>query len=161
MKEIVSESVYNKCPPAEYAAARMEATGLSDPALARHQINRALESYYLPIDKMDKEELGQRFDVAFEFLRSIKPRDALEGTLAMQMLATHNAAMELLQRAMVTKQSLKTQDMNLRHVEKLFALFTRQLEALNRHRGKGQQKITVEHVEVQSGGRAIVGNVER
>jgi hypothetical protein len=31
---------------------------------------------------------------------------------------------------------------------------------LNRHRGKGQQKVTVDHVHVHSGGQAIVGNVQ-
>ena len=35
------------------------------------------------------------------------------------------------------------------------------LEALDRDRGKGQQKVTVEHVHVQSGGQAVVGIVER
>jgi hypothetical protein len=30
------------------------------------------------------------------------------------------------------------------------------LDALNRHRGKGQQKVTVEHVHVHEGGQAIV-----
>ena len=34
------------------------------------------------------------------------------------------------------------------------------LEALNRHCGKGQQKVTAEHVHVHEGGQAIVGNVE-
>ena len=34
------------------------------------------------------------------------------------------------------------------------------LEALNRHRGKGQQKVTVEHVHVHAGGQAVVGMVE-
>ena len=34
------------------------------------------------------------------------------------------------------------------------------LEALNRNRGKGQQKVTVEHVHVHSGGQAIVGAVQ-
>jgi hypothetical protein len=33
------------------------------------------------------------------------------------------------------------------------------LDALNSHRGKGQQKVTVEHVHVHSGGQAIVGTV--
>ena len=33
------------------------------------------------------------------------------------------------------------------------------LEALNRHRGKGQQKVTVEHVHVHAGGQAVVGVV--
>ena len=34
-----------------------------------------------------------------------------------------------------------------------------QLEALNRHRSKGEQKMVVEHVHVHSGGQAIVGPV--
>jgi hypothetical protein len=34
------------------------------------------------------------------------------------------------------------------------------LDTLNRRRGKGQQKITVEHVHVHSGGQAVVGIVE-
>jgi len=42
---------------------------------------------------------------------------------------------------------------------KLTRTFTAQMEALNRHRGKGQQKMTVEHVHVHKGGQAIVGNV--
>jgi hypothetical protein len=33
------------------------------------------------------------------------------------------------------------------------------MESLNRHRGKGQQKMTVEHVHINSGGQAIIGNV--
>jgi hypothetical protein len=33
------------------------------------------------------------------------------------------------------------------------------LEALNRHRGKGQQRMVVEHVHVHSGGQAVEGMV--
>ena len=33
------------------------------------------------------------------------------------------------------------------------------MDALGRHRGKGQQKVTVEHVHVNAGGQAIVGAV--
>jgi hypothetical protein len=40
------------------------------------------------------------------------------------------------------------------------ALYAQQVAALNKHRGKGQQKVTVEHVYVAPGGQAIVGNVE-
>jgi hypothetical protein len=41
------------------------------------------------------------------------------------------------------------------------ALYAQQMAALDKHRGRGQQKVTVEHVHVHSGGQAIVGNVER
>lgn len=39
------------------------------------------------------------------------------------------------------------------------AMYVRQLETLDKHRGKGQQKITVEHVTVNAVGRGIVSNV--
>ena len=44
-------------------------------------------------------------------------------------------------------------------LNKLTRTFTSQMEALNRHRGKGQQKMTVEHVHVHDRGQAIVGSV--
>lgn len=31
---------------------------------------------------------------------------------------------------------------------------------MNKHRGKGPQKVTVEHVRVEKGGEAFVGNME-
>jgi hypothetical protein len=40
------------------------------------------------------------------------------------------------------------------------ATYATLLDALNRHRGKGQQKVTVEHVHVHTGGQAVVGMVE-
>ena len=39
--------------------------------------------------------------------------------------------------------------------------FTAQLDSLNKHRGKGQQKVTVEHVHVNEGGQAVVGNINQ
>ena len=45
------------------------------------------------------------------------------------------------------------------HANKLSRTYAMLLEALNRHRGKGQQKVTVEHVHVHAGGQAIVGNI--
>ncbi len=48
---------------------------------------------------------------------------------------------------------------SLSQANKLSRTHAALLDALNRHRGKGQQKVTVEHVHVHSGGHAIVGNV--
>ena len=48
---------------------------------------------------------------------------------------------------------------NLAQANKLSRTYATLLEALNRHRGKGQQKVTVEHVHVHSGGQAVVGVV--
>ena len=49
---------------------------------------------------------------------------------------------------------------NLSQANKLSRTYAVLLETLDKHRGKGQQKVTVEHVHVHEGGQAIVGNVE-
>ena len=88
------------------------------------------------------------------------PKDDIERMLVTQMIGTHEAATECLRRAMIQGQGIEARDVNLKHAEKLMAVYTKQIEALNKHRGKGQQKITVKHVNVESGGQAIVGNVD-
>jgi hypothetical protein len=93
-------------------------------------------------------------------LAGIAPRDELEAMIAAQLLGAHNAAMECYRRAMIKEQTLEGHRQNLNQANKLSRTYTLLLDALNRHRGKGQQKVTVEHVHVHSGGQAIVGTVE-
>jgi len=50
--------------------------------------------------------------------------------------------------------------MHLKQAQRLSELFQKQLAALDKRRGRGQQKVTVEHVTVAAGGQAIVGNIE-
>ena len=80
--------------------------------------------------------------------------------IAAQLLAAHNAAMECYRRAMIQEQSFEGRRENLNQANKLSRTYATLLEALNRHRGKGQQKVTVEHVHVHQGGQAVVGMVE-
>lgn len=69
--------------------------------------------------------------------------------------------MECYRRAMLAEQNFEARRENLNQANKLSRTWATMLEALNRHRGKGQQKVTVEHVHVHSGGQAVVGVVER
>ena len=80
--------------------------------------------------------------------------------MAAQLIAAHYAAMECYRRAMLGEQTLQGRTENLSQANKLSRTYSTLLEALNRHRGKGQQKVTVEHVHVHSGGQAVVGVVE-
>jgi hypothetical protein len=90
----------------------------------------------------------------------IGPKDELEGMMAAQLVAAHSAAMECYRRAMLGEQTLQGRSENLSQANKLSRTYSTLLEALNRHRGKGQQKVTVEHVHVHAGGLAVVGTVE-
>jgi hypothetical protein len=89
------------------------------------------------------------------------PRDEMEGMIATQMIATHNASMECLRRAMIPDQHPDARQANLNQANKLSRTYAALMDALNKHRGKGQQRVTVEHVHVNEGGQAIVGAVAK
>jgi hypothetical protein len=107
----------------------------------------------------DAERTHKLQSAGLSFLAGVKPKDELEGMLAAQLLASHNAAMECYRRAMISEQTFEGRKENLNQANKLSRTYATLLEALNRHRGKGQQKVTVEHVHVHNGGQAIVGTV--
>ena len=123
------------------------------------KLNEIAELLWLP-NSLDAAEKNVRIARALKLYESIEPEGGLEGMLAAQMVGTHSAALECLRRAAVEGQTFAGRDMALKHAQKLMTLYTQQLAALNKHRGKGQQKVTVEHVNVAAGGQAIVGNVE-
>jgi hypothetical protein len=109
----------------------------------------------------DDENKKRQYNATVGALVGIGPKDELEGMIAAQLLAAHNAAMECYRRAMLSEQTFEGRKENLAQANKLSRTYATLLDALNRHRGKGQQKVTVEHVHVHSGGQAIVGTVER
>ena len=134
------------------------ASGSQSVHFQRELLDQVAASLWLPEWKSNEQKL-QAAKAAYEALQEIAPRSELEGMLAAQMIASHNAAMECLRRAMIPDQTVAGREQNLKHATKLMGLYERQLAALDKHRGKGQQKITVEHVTVEAGGQAIVGNV--
>ncbi|MBZ5626846.1 MAG: hypothetical protein LAQ69_50450 [Acidobacteriia bacterium] len=132
------------------------AVGTRSPALATLFLNQAYRTLPGPRDPA----LGDLFKIALPALTAIAPRDELEGMLAVQLVALHNVAMDQLSRATISEQSAANSNAAVNNATKLLRAFSQQLEALSRYRGKGQQKVTVEHVHVNSGGQAIVGVVE-
>jgi hypothetical protein len=110
--------------------------------------------------RSDKKEQELEVAGAVSGLFGIAPKDELEGMIAAQLLPAHNAAIECYRRAMIAEQTFEGRRENLNQANKLSRTFVTSLEALNRHRGKGQQKVTVEHVHVHAGGQAVVGAIE-
>jgi hypothetical protein len=105
----------------------------------------------------NERDHAQSQGAAIYALAGIGPKDELEGMIAAQLVASHNAAMECHRRAN-SDQTFEGRKEHLNQANKLSRTFATLLEGLNRHRGKGQQKMTVEHVHVHEGGQAIVGN---
>src|SRR5262245_30157965 len=93
------------------------------------------------IKHSDQEATGHQISAAMAALIGIAPKDEIEGMIAVELIATHNAAMECHRRAMLAEQSFVARRENLNQGNKLSRTFAGLLEALNRHRGKGQQKV--------------------
>jgi hypothetical protein len=93
-------------------------------------------------------------------VHGIRANDEIEAMLAVQMVATHFAATRALRR-LKGSDTVSQQDSNGNLAVKLLRTFTAQTEAFQRYRGKGQQKVTVEHVHIHKGGQAIVGSVSQ
>lgn len=119
--------------------------------------NQAVQALWLK--NSSAEERDKQLNATVAALIGIAPKDELEGMMAAQLVAAHNAAMECYRRAMIGEQSFEGRRENLTQANKLSRTYAALVEALNRHRGKGQQKVTVEHVHVHAGGQAVVGMV--
>jgi hypothetical protein len=91
-------------------------------------------------------------------VKSIKPRDAVEAMLVAQMVSIHVMAMRCAYRLANAKDAAQ-RDSAGRILSRLARTFPAQIEALNRHRSRGEPAITVQNVSVGDGGKAIVGNV--
>jgi hypothetical protein len=120
--------------------------------------NQVIQGLWLA--NADQDERERQMQAAISAMSGVKPQDELEGMLAAQMISTHSAAMECYRRAMIKDQTFEGRRECLSQANKLVRSYAALLEALDRHRGKGQpQVVRVERVTVQAGGQAIVGAV--
>lgn len=92
-------------------------------------------------------------------LFEISPRDTVEGMLAVQMVAGHSLGMEFLRRAALPLRSSEEMELDLNLATKLLRTYVAQVEGLDRHRGKVEQKVNVEQVHIHHGAQGIAGPV--
>jgi len=88
-----------------------------------------------------------------------EPQDSTEAKLCLQSHSLYVQGMEYLARANSSKIPSNSQ-MYMNFAVKLLRLNNETVEALNRYRRGGEQRVTVQHVNVENGGQAIVGNVQ-
>jgi hypothetical protein len=98
---------------------------------------------------------------ALAMIEAAAPKDEIEGALAVQMACTHTAAMAVLAK-------LDAAFATERHIAafgtaaaRLMRAYATQVEVLRRLRNGGQQFVRVEHVHVNDGGQAVIGNVKK
>ena len=140
---------------AGFAARLLDAFGTESPAFA----NRAMERLGVVMrPKSSALPTQNEFNAALAAIDGIRPADEIEAMLAVQMVATHETAMDMLMRAKQADLTSTLQECGSLAV-KLLRTYTAQVEAFARLRRGGEQRVIVQHVNVNEGGKAIVGAV--
>ena len=97
-------------------------------------------------------------NASLPFIEGAKPRDEIECALVIQMACTHSAAMAVLNR-LGGAAGERTVAAMASAAARLLRAYATQGEALRRLRNGGSQIVRVEHVHVNEGGQALIGNV--
>lgn len=103
----------------------------------------------------DESNISQKANAAMEALIEMKPNDIFEGQLCSKLVMLADQYNELMRRAVLADQPLEIRERYINSATKLMRLHNETIETLNKHRRKGEQKVTVQHVYV-NGGQALV-----
>jgi hypothetical protein len=133
-----------------------KALGTTSSAFVDASLQQLIAAARLPFSGISEIAVN----ASLAFIERAKPQDEVESALVMQMACTHAAAMAVLatlggagggERNMVAKASAAA---------RLLRAYAAQVEVLRRLRSGGSQLVRVEHVHVNEGGQAVIGNVK-
>lgn len=108
--------------------------------------------------KADLKEFVRQMQTVTLTMQALAPQDEFEGQLIAQMVVLHEHAMEWLGKAMRTER-VDFANVYINGASKLLTRHHETLETLLKYKRRGEQRVVVEHVNVHSGGQAIVGTV--
>lgn len=106
-----------------------------------------------------KKRTPEKINQMLKMIAGISPHGEVEAMLATQMVVAHTLSIECSKRALLDDQTFEGMEANLKFATKFMRTYTQQMEALKRYRKNSDQKMTIEHVHVNDGGQAIIGNV--
>jgi len=102
---------------------------------------------------------AKEFNGAVSLLHGIHPQNEIEGMLATQMIACHKLGMDFLRRTQGENLTHDSVDRNTNRATKMFRNFALLTETLHKLRNGGQQKIVVQHQNIQAqAGSQVIGN---
>ena len=134
--------------------ALMRSVGTSDPDFF-HGIVGQLANVS-PNSKNGVDE--QWLNFMLSMVRSVEPKDGTEAMIATQLAALHALALTAARR-LAQAATMAQQDSAERALNKLSRSFAALVTTLKSWRSKGEQRVLVQHVTVDGGSQAIVGNV--
>ena len=133
-------------------------TGIQDNKLVLNIIAQGVASLPNTMNEAD------RYNLIVQSLADASPTDAYEARLCVQSTVFYVHGMDYLERAReVFSSDTFAKDhwhtIYMKSATRLLDQHTKTVEAISRYRQKGEQRIVVQHVTVENGGKAVVGNI--
>ncbi len=116
----------------------------------------AVEIFTKGLSALPGSNVARNANTAAQVLADAAPQDATEARLCMQEAVLYAQGMEYLSRA-EKSELLPQSEYYIKNAMKLLRLHIETLEARNKHKRGGEQRVVVQHVQVNDGGKAIVG----
>lgn len=116
----------------------------------------ATEIFTSGVYAMAGQNTARNANVAVQSLADAAPQNATEARLCMQETALYAQGMQYLFRA-ESENMLPQADFYLKNAIKLLRLHNETVEARGKYCRGGEQRVVVQHVQVNDGGKAIVG----
>ncbi len=145
-----------KSPEDLYDQSVCELTGTENKELAEDIVKRAALAI------CDYDKFYEKSNIVLQSLAEQQPKDAHEARLCAQATALYSQGMDYLERARrvlfdetIAKDHWHT--ILIKTATRLLDLHAKTVGELARYRKNGEQLIVVQHVNVKSGGKAIVG----
>lgn len=107
---------------------------------------------------VQSNDYPRQLNLMMQSLAETQPRDLNEARLCLQASTLYSQGMGYLKKANDSAM-LCHSEFYMKSAIKLFRLHNETLEALTRYRRGGEQKVIVQHVNVNDGGQAIVGAI--
>lgn len=135
-------------------------TGSSDMNFGFSLVGKSVIAAMIGENNENYEKTEDYFNSIANVMYALKPQDEIEGMLISRLVALHYQSIHYLGCAANNESTQQGRDININRSTKLARLYNETLEALMRYRRKGEQKVIVQHVNVNDGGKAIVsGNM--
>lgn len=141
---------------AQCASSIYAATGSANEHYALNLLNEVAAGCFNSLNKDPKVHAADVINTATGVLLSLAPKDEIEGMLCARLIVLHDQYMQFISRTTCSNQTAAGVDLNINRATKLMRLYNETLDALNKHRRKGEQKVLVQHVNVNDGGQAVV-----
>lgn len=152
----IKESLEPRIALEDYYARLCEATGFTDESNGLSFIHSIVIALSNQQESLSKEKWIEMFNQFGNLLRELKPQDAVEGLLASQAIVCQEKAFSLIHQSSIQK-NVEWARQHSQFANKLLARSQAALDSLIKYRRGGQQKVVVEHVHVEAGGKAAFG----